>query len=285
MSMAEIDVSAAVESAFESFGGVPSRLSAAWKSLQSDNLELATEAVSRFLNASRRSGEGEASAENLMALRENLLEILVDSEREPWDLLFRECSTEEGKRISKADRARIQAAKMPSTNLVYGEISFNSLGIVLFEFVFRQEIPPPKVFYDLGSGTGRGVFAAAVLGDFCLRKIVGIEVLHGLHEAANKVLKAYKKMFPKSDKEIVLHRSDFNLVDWSDGDVVFANSTCFSDKLMDCIGRLGGKLKQGAILITLTKPVESPYFQITASRQYKMSWGSATVYIHRRNSV
>ena len=35
------------------------------------------------------------------------------------------------------------------------------------------------MFYDVGSGSGRGVFAAAFLHDF--DKCVGIEILDGLH--------------------------------------------------------------------------------------------------------
>ena len=34
---------------------------------------------------------------------------------------------------------------------------------------------------------------------------------------------------------------DMNFKDWRDGDVVFANSTCFDDNLMNKIAALSGK--------------------------------------------
>ena len=42
-------------------------------------------------------------------------------------------------------------------------------------------------------------------------------------------------------------------VDWSDGDVVFANSTCFEDDLMGSMARQAEKLKPGTYFITFTK--------------------------------
>jgi hypothetical protein len=35
---------------------------------------------------------------------------------------------------------------------------------------------------------------------------------------------------------------DLHLKDWTDGDIVFMNSTCFDDDLMDDLAKLAGKL-------------------------------------------
>ena len=45
---------------------------------------------------------------------------------------------------------------------------------------------------DLGSGSGRGVFAAALLHDF--DRCVGVEVLEGLHAASLAVLKVLRAL-------------------------------------------------------------------------------------------
>lgn len=46
------------------------------------------------------------------------------------------------------------------------------------------------------------------------------------------------------------------------GDVVFANSTCFDDELMGKLAQRAAALKEGAIVITTTDSLPSPAFQI-----------------------
>ena len=69
---------------------------------------------------------------------------------------------------------------------------------------------------------------------------------------------------------------------WADGDVIFANSTCFDDELMEGMSREAEKLKPGAYFITFTKGLSSEKFEVLERKRYKMSWGPATVFIHRR---
>jgi hypothetical protein len=44
--------------------------------------------------------------------------------------------------------------------------------------------------------------------------------------------------------------------DWSDGDVIFANSTCFDDALIAAMTARAEALKPGAIVVTFTKVSE-----------------------------
>ena len=110
------------------------------------------------------------------------------------------------------------------------------------------------------------MFAARFAYDFS--KCVGIEILHGLHVQAVKVLERYNAEFKGQlamgqsqhaavyevsrtftcETLLVTHRftililllltfpslsqGSFLDFDWSDGEVVFANSTCFDDALM-----------------------------------------------------
>jgi hypothetical protein len=64
--------------------------------------------------------------------------------------------------------------------------------------------------------------------------------------------------------------------DWSDGDVVFANSTCFDDNLMLKMSKMAETLKPGAIFVTFTKGLSSKAFEVLERKRYKMSWGPAT---------
>ena len=60
---------------------------------------------------------------------------------------------------------------------MYGEISFESFGSCLEKIRKRYGGLKEKGgrFYDLGSGSGKPVFAAALLHDF--EKVIGIEVM------------------------------------------------------------------------------------------------------------
>jgi hypothetical protein len=42
------------------------------------------------------------------------------------------------------------------------------------------------------------------------------------------------------------------------------------------------RLKPGAFCITFTKGLTSDMFEVLERKRYKMSWGPATVFIHRR---
>lgn len=67
-------------------------------------------------------------------------------------------------------------------SLIYGEVEFHS-----FYRILRKVNPAPGgIFYDLGSGTGKAVFAARFVCDFA--RCIGIEILDGLHKQAASIV-------------------------------------------------------------------------------------------------
>mmetsp|Transcript_2490 Transcript_2490/g.5200 ORF Transcript_2490/g.5200 Transcript_2490/m.5200 type:complete len:298 (+) Transcript_2490:2852-3745(+) len=82
--------------------------------------------------------------------------------------------------------------------------------------------------------------------------------------------------------DVELCCANFLEFDWTDGDVVFANSTCFTDKLMASIAGAAQGMKPGSFLVTFTKGIVSDAFELVEKKRYNMSWGPATVFIHRR---
>jgi SAM-dependent methyltransferase len=203
---------------------------------------------------------------------------ILEEYQTPWVELFGDCTTDYAKKTSKAERDNKGLKK---ASLVYGEISFVSFGII---FLNHLQLKSGGNFYDLGSGSGRVIFAAEMLHDF--QKLVGVEILDGLYEASVGVLQKFRETRPSSStKRIEFHRADFLEFDWSDGDLVFANSTCFDEQLMTSLGHKGRLLKPGTYFVTLTKQLKSSFFDVVYSKQYRMSWGVATVHIHRRNET
>merc|ERR1712167_153823 len=75
---------------------------------------------------------------------------------------------------------------------------------------------------------------------------------------------------------------DFDVKDWSDADVCFANSTCFDDVLMTRVAEKAASCKRGMFFITLTKRLPGPHFSVLEYEMYQMSWGGATVYIQQK---
>lgn len=88
-------------------------------------------------------------------------------------------------------------------SFIYGEVTFRSLAYI-FEYIKNTNDITSGAFYDLGSGIGRGVLAAAFL--FPFTKYVGIEYLETLYNTSLDVKKQYDENFLKifeENKEIM----------------------------------------------------------------------------------
>ncbi|KAM3571165.1 hypothetical protein VYU27_006778 [Nannochloropsis oceanica] len=164
--------------------------------------------------------------------------------------------------------------------------------------------PGKDVLYDIGSGTGKPCFAAAAL--FPFRKVVGIELLDKLHEAAMKIRKKWemeavsalveaRKGGEGGEASIMtttqlefLHGDfrDVSLCDWpSEADICVANSTCFSPLLMRDLAELAAGMKEGSVFVTLTRRLPSEeHWEVVDDTLMVMSWGGATVYTQRKKT-
>eukprot|EP01038_Epipyxis_sp_PR26KG_P005834 gene5834-8049_t len=74
-------------------------------------------------------------------------------------------------------------------------------------------------------------------------------------------------------------------VDWSDGDLIFISSLCYSDTLLETIFEQGANLKAGSKIITLKKPLldnANDNFQLWKTITGKMSWGLVELYVYVR---
>lgn len=195
-----------------------------------------------------------------------------------------------GKQASKQDRQSVDLQRDPS--LTYGEIEFQSFAEILLTIQARYGgLPEGGIFYDLGSGTGKALIAAALLSNFS--ECRGIEILPSLHSLGLKLTEAYSEKFIK----FVLSNSDLwtitprlinikgNILeeDFSEADLIFVNSTCFSDEMVSEISEKPTKV--GTISVSLTKPLSAKNWAQLEVVRKKMSWGEATVYIQRRVDV
>lgn len=127
------------------------------------------------------------------------------------------------------------------TTLTYGEIEFKPFVKALH--MIQHELGGAEhmggVFYDIGAGTGKPVFAAALHGRFV--RCVGIEILDGLFALSQSLLQQYKREvqpglpLQKQATHVDLLHGDFTQMDMSDADVWFANSTCFNEEVSSAL--------------------------------------------------
>lgn len=172
--------------------------------------------------------------------------------------------------------------ELKSKSFVYGEVVPESF----YEIISDLNPQPGQIFYDLGSGTGKAVFLAHFLFDFAQSK--GIELLDTLFDASQEVYQRYEKeILPQiahelGNKQMSLTRGDILQTDFSDADIIFMNSTCFQDDLMDALEPKLETIHANAHFISLSKPFKSPWFHQYKHKLYDFSWGQATAFYHRK---
>ena len=94
-----------------------------------------------------------------------------------------------------------------------------------------------------------------------------------------------KPELPEDRKDTLLFsflHNDATLIDWSDADFVFFNSTCFTTKLMIELSRKCRALKEGTIIVSITRRIIGTAVKLLEERKMTESWGEATVYIQKR---
>lgn len=191
-----------------------------------------------------------------------------------------------GKELSTRER---DAKGLATSTLVYGEIKFEPFAIAFQKIraLYGGLQRPGGAFVDVGAGTGKPAFAAALLHDWDACR--GVEVLSGLHGASLELLRRWRS----DEMQALLSEAqratafDFALgdarkLDWSGADCLFMNSTCFDEQLMVELAAVADNMRAGSFAITFTKRLPSAKWQVLESEVNQMSWGTATVFIQKK---
>jgi hypothetical protein len=114
---------------------------------------------------------------------------------------------------------------------------------------------------------------AALFGGF--EEVFGIELLPGLFQLSLQVQKRFDELVRpvlSRPPRIALSQGDLTLPDsialMAECDVVFANSTCFSEAMMLKISDAARCMRAGARFITFTWPIKSEYFKVSILHFY-----------------
>lgn len=167
---------------------------------------------------------------------------LPPARREAYSRYYEAYADLDGHQISEWAREVLPIAR-PGMELTYGEVHF----MPIFRLLERLAVGPEDVLVDLGSGSGRLVLAAAVGFPF-LRRILGIEILRELHEAATEA-KSRLLSLPLAPVDLVW--GDMFVEDWSAASVVFVMSLLFTNAMMDTLEQHAERLRAGARVVTM----------------------------------
>ena len=184
--------------------------------------------------------------------------------------------------ISFQERERLA---IQDSAFIYGEIDFSSF----FTILDKVKPQPREIFYDLGCGSGKAVFAAALFFD--LSKAYGIELLPALYTIANNQIEKAKnliKLYDKNLAETYFNRiyciqfinDNFLNCNISDGDIIFINATCLDYYTWEAIVEKLLLLKCGSRVIVTTKKIPHDQFNLLHQTRELMSWGMNSVNIY-----
>lgn len=186
----------------------------------------------------------------------------------------------DGRALSVKEREDKQYS---SPSFIYGEVVPDS-----FYQILKEASPYlGKVFYDLGSGTGKAVMLAHLLFDFSESN--GVELLSLCYQASVEVKNRYEKEFRPSiakdigdSSQISFLHGNFLDFDISDADFIFLNSVCFEEDLFESLKVKLESIRPHAHVVSISRPLHSPYFHQYKLEMYKFSWGSANAYFYRK---
>lgn len=170
-----------------------------------------------------------------------------------------------------------------SKDFTYGEIDFLSF----YNILEKTNPQPNELFYDLGSGAGKAVFAAALFFNFT--KACGIELIYPLYiEANNKAKSLFHNnqsnpavIYLKQNSSIEFIKDSFFNYDFLDADVIYIAATCFTETTWENLIKKMTNLKPGTRIIVATKTIQHGKFELIYQGKELMSWGMCNVNIYK----
>lgn len=163
---------------------------------------------------------------------------------------------------------------------VYGELT----AIGVRQLIAAAGIVPGARFVDLGSGVGKVVLhvALSVEGVTC----VGIEIAGNRHRSACVALQQAEERGMIAAGRCVFRHQDLLDADLRGATVLFANSTCFPQKLLNRVARRVADLPGPLTFVTLHRlsPRLAARFHAVTTHDCHTSWSShVAMHVYRLN--
>lgn len=180
-----------------------------------------------------------------------------------WEEIFAEYPANKVKLASIEERKTLE--KSEDASLTYGELDFETVNnlITMLKNQHTRLYAGQGIFLDLGSGCGKVCVAAALAHQF--EKVIGIEIMGCLDEAAQKANEKYKEIVlagepPPEKAEVQFIKGDF-VADLAatlepfapQVAVCFAVATCFGDEQLNALAKLASMMSDNALFVTFSQ--------------------------------
>jgi len=208
------------------------------------------------------AAEGEEQVEEKVPVPP-LDEEQTEDRRRAWGEIFADYPANKIKLASVEERKASEKAE--DLSLTYGELDFSIVNnlITMLKGQHTRLYAGQGIFLDLGSGCGKACVAAALAHPF--EKVVGIETLACLDEAAQKSNDKYKEAAlagdpPPEKAPIEFIKGDF-VADLAEKleplapqiAVAVAVASCYGEQQMEAIAKLADKMADNAIFVTYSQ--------------------------------
>ena len=207
--------------------------------------------------------------------------------RQRLELILQQCRPEVLKLFVMEDLAAAGASEQEADELTYGEILPGEFERLLRTHVKLpaddRGIPQRGTFCDLGCGVGKCALLAACSGLFV--DAFGVELLRCLSSIGEAFVEDYNdSIVGGSACPARIATADFFAdTRWVVADFVYTCTIMFSDATMAKLATLAAGMKPGSLFASVMMPLPSTNFTVVACEDYRFSWGSVEVYVHRRN--
>ncbi|CAM9789346.1 unnamed protein product [Ectocarpus sp. 6 AP-2014] len=203
------------------------------------------------------------------------------------DTLYEHLPVQTLKEISQQNRIN---ASLMQDSVAYGEIDISHFLKVMVKLkrIHGNMMSAGGSFWDLGSGVGKCVIAAAMMHNW--ESCYGVECLEDLRAAARPTLERWRKEeVPKLHSVKAKIRVDFINADamkqkgWvAEATLLFVHTNFSAKDIIEIKTKANG-MKVGAIALSVSlAAVNEDKWGLLAVEQIKTSWGSANLYIHEK---
>jgi SAM-dependent methyltransferase len=168
-----------------------------------------------------------------------------------------------------------------SVSLQYGEIDLQSFKSLLLDLPIADDAENLTIV-DIGSGTGKPVFVAAL--HQAVAKSVGIEIVPELHMAAEDVKSKLPQWVENKCKLIKGDLFQHEQV-WLDANVVYCPCTCFTEDMIKSLDDALSKTQPGTIVITTTRLLTNKDLRKKSTKRYRYKRGSLDFHVYVRKPM
>ena len=175
--------------------------------------------------------------------------------------------------LGQKEKEKIRIAR---SSAVYGEIT-PAAAEKLIEYI---NFKPKDVFYDLGSGVGKLIIQAALLGG--PKKLVGIELSSSRHKMAQTVLKQAQEEKLLKAKNVEFICGDILKRSLDEATVIYTCSTAFPGPFFNKVVNRIAQLKPGTLFISLDEAKPNKRLEAVDVLRLDMTWKRRSpVYVYR----